>query len=254
MKSLELVQEIENSIGFQARRNKIILNIYYDIFLDNSHDLVATIIEKEELWKSGELDYQSHLKEIMGEDAFDIEGRDWFHDKIYREIFRGLHNYLASCFSLRDCIGKRVRPFIEQYTDMEEYDEMKRRAFTENPIRAFIQELRNKWLHQGGLLPVYTMGLDRVELENGDSIINRRCEVNFSKRILLERYQWGPLETAYISTWEEKKKLIKIISEYDQIVEDHYQWLLGFWDSIFIDEYIKTDKLREKRLSIIEKK
>jgi len=250
-RSLELAHKIENSIGFQARKRKVILKTFFDIYHDNFKDILLSIKEKEDLWTSGQLDYRKNL-EVLGEDAFDIEGRDWLHTHIYKDILRKLHNYLAACFSLRDCTKNRIRSFLIDYSDMSEYKERIDLTFTNNPIRAFLQNLRNNWIHQGGPFPVYRAGFYRVDLDtDGESETERRCEISFDAKQLLKDYQWKSLAKSYISSWNKTKKFNEIIEEYNQIVESYYEWLLEFYDSIFREEYRRTDELRKERLDII---
>lgn len=205
---------IPQSLGYKARQQRVAYELLSNCFNSVTRELLERVraIEEHEFT-------MEELKAFSGAHSFDIVGRAWASANIYQPVAEMLFAYLCLLFAIRDR-GYRIDSFIEDKKGHPEIRAKCKMVFEENGARAFLQDLRNEYLHGNPMLPGFTLSYSRDE--EGKSHQNHRF--SYAKDQLLKFTGWTTLSKAFISSWPKEKKLSEIIEQYSKLVETHNQW------------------------------
>lgn len=222
-------EEIVESLGWNAKTKRIHLMTNYDAFILNSKDLISTInlIESKDV-----------PSDVRGQHAFDLEGRAWVYNEVHLPVFRALSNYLSSAFALRDCTYK-IASFILETLGNSDIRARATEAFSDNPTRAFLQDLRDMFMHSGGYNPTFMLKYNALE----DGAIRTDKILCFKKRSMLCEGDWSEQSRQCIETWNEEVELADIVSQYTTDVATYYDWLFRHYDEIFAESFRQADDL-----------
>lgn len=230
------ISEIPQSVGYKARQQRVTYEALSNCFNSVTRELLERVhaIEEHEFT-------MEELKAFSGAHSFDIVGRARTSASIYQPVEEMLFAYLCLLFAIRNR-GYRMDSFIRKKKGQSEIRERGSRVFGENGARAFLQDLRNKYLHGNPVFPGFTLSYSRDD--EGKSHQNHRF--SYSRDELLKITGWTTLSRAFISSWPKEKKLSEIIEQYSKLAVTHNQWVLDYLDHVFSKDFEETDRLAQE--------
>jgi hypothetical protein len=223
---------IKESVGFQARREIIRYDAIFRCFKSASDELLRRIKQREEQVITTE-----DSKYLRGEHSFDLIGRTKSNEDYNYPIIEIFIWYLCNIYALRDYIY-HLDKFVNEIKGNSQIKDKSRDFFEKSGVRAFLQDLRNMYLHGSPFFPTFNVSFSRDE--NGIFVNTNRYILQ--KRQLLEYGDWKESKE-YLESWKEDQQLTKVIEEYSMLVYNFDSWLREYYDSIFMDDYNNTDKL-----------
>ena len=191
---LQASSEMEIHLNLQA------LSASYRVFKGNYDELVHHLDHLNDPTESLFM-YSSEQRENL--------------ERLIDEASRLFHNFLASAQSLVDHTRNIVNRLYSNQEFIKEYKEKIDRDITNNPVRRFVQDLRNYTLH-------YTLPIPALQIEFAEDI---EMSVRLDVEILKRWNRWDKISTSYLERLEESFCLISLSNEYFALVEQFYQWL-----------------------------
>jgi hypothetical protein len=157
-------------------------------------------------------------------------------ERLIDESSRLFHNFLASAQSLVDHTRVIVNKLYSNQEFKKEYDEKRAQDLTNNPVRRFVQDLRNYTLH-------YTLPIPALhELFAEDIEMSVRLDVE----ILKQWNGWDKISTSYLETLGESFCIISLSNEYFFLIQNFYQWLTERQTQLHQSDLENLQKMRDE--------
>lgn len=146
--------------------------------------------------------------------------RDLTH-QFHREIARLLHNYLAGAMTLVDHTRVFVDKNYEHTSLRKEFKTRVDKAFANNPLTRFVQDLRNYMIHRGP--PPVNLSVSLKKGENG--ILDATSQVGIKVSDLLEWKGWKAEAKTYLAAAGDVIDIYEIERDYTYIITSFHDEL-----------------------------
>lgn len=213
--------QLQASSEIEIYRNLQALSASYGVFNKNYNELIR---------------YLEHLKNPR-ESLFmySSEQRENL-ERLIDETSRLFHNFLASAQSFVDHTRNIVNRLYSNQEFRKEYQEKIDRDITNNPVRRFVQDLRNYTLH-------YTLPIPALQIEFAEDI---EMSVRLDVEILKQWDKWHKISKSYLETLEESFCLISLSNEYFFLIQNFYQWLTERQTQLHQSDFDNLQKMRDE--------
>lgn len=190
------------------------------------NNLLAGILRSKNIVDKNHRELDNHLQQFDGP-VEDPDFTNWTlrHRKaLYlEELFRLLHNFLASCGSLIDHHRIIVNMIEKEYRNIPNYNSEKEKRFVNDPLVQFIKDFRNFLLHYG--LPSASMRSQlSAEGVSGTVLLVRKD--------LLRWKGWNSKAKEFLCSQGTELNLRRVTSSYFEKLSSFYKW--------FESEYSRT--------------
>lgn len=151
-------------------------------------------------------------------------------------MLRRISNYLSSAFTL---VGYARNYMEDNYSNKEiilKYREQVQEKFVKNSLTAFIQNLRNYFLHNG--ISGFSYGFNADIFSNDDNDI--RFVTILQRRDLLKGDYFKSAGRTYLSQLPEQIDIMEELKKYHLIIEDFYKWLFRYLEEIHREDINKA--------------
>lgn len=157
-------------------------------------------------------------------------------ERLIDETSRLFHNFLASAQSLVEHTRVIVNRLYSNQEFKKEYDEKRAQDLTNNPVRRFVQDLRNYTLHYS--LPIPALH----ELFAEDIEMSVRLDVE----ILKQWDGWKEISRPYLETLGESFCIISLSNEYFFLIQNFYQWLTERQTQLHQSDFENLQKMHDE--------
>lgn len=199
---MKLQEKIHSTEGWRISQKIRIFSLSEYTFRKNTEELVSLLSE-----------YENNTDLALS--IADVDNRNGF-EAFLTEITRLLHNYLASAKTLVDHTRKFFQDEYQGTNFENDYNNKISYLFINSTTSKFIQDLRNYTLHRTLPLTGATLNFSR------DAGFSHK--INLSKVSLLEWDKWTAKSLAYLNEQEDSMSLLKLVSEYTEIVTQFQIW------------------------------
>ena len=207
-----LKKKINSSSGYQITQEMNSLN-------DSVRVLNANYVEIKNHLQNFQKDY----KKINGNSL---------HPNL--ETKRLIHNYLASSISLVDHTRIHIK-LIHKEKEFSDYQPMIEKTFIKNPLCVFIKDFRQYLQHYR--LPEISFQAYAFNIKLKWSIIISTSE--------LEKFSgWKKESKVFIKNKNPRLDLLDVAENYQNVVNDFYNWLTKTQKEIFSEEIKKFEQLK----------
>lgn len=221
---MKLQEKIQATEGWRITQKINIFGLSEYTFRKNTEELLSILAE-----------YESNTD--LAIKIADVENRKGF-ETFLTEVTRLLHNYLAAAKTLID----HTRKFFQdeyQGTEFEsEYNNKISEFFISSSTSKFIQDLRNYTLHRTLPITGATLSFHR---DSGFS-----HGINLAKGSLMEWDRWTVKALEYLNEQEENISLLKLVSEYTEIVIQFQNWFKNQQINIHRESIEELTKLQKE--------
>jgi len=176
-------------------------------------------------------------------ELFQNQGAPTTARRYYLEMYRLLHNYVASTMTLVD----HSRRVVNKESDPEfrhEYD-LRKDAIAVQPVTVFVQDLRNYLLHYR--LPPFT---SQLAFGRGGSDVNSTIRLPRDKLIAWNR--WNAEAKQFLRHQDSDFPLNEPVEAYRLLVDDLYEWLFAQFERLHGSEVEQVNKLRDEHDRLLE--
>lgn len=150
------------------------------------------------------------------------------------ETKRLIHNYLASSISLVDHTRIHIK-LIHKEKEFSDYQPMIEKTFIKNPLCVFIKDFRQYLQHYR--LPEISFQAYAFNIKLKWSIIISTSE--------LEKFSgWKKESKVFIKNKNPRLDLLDVAENYQNVVNDFYNWLTKTQKEIFSEEIKKFEQLK----------
>lgn len=186
-------------------------------------------------------------------DTFD---KLWTQDKqqemsmVLREITRLLHNLVASAKTLVEHTRNLIKDWYADTEFLEEYQLEIDKRFKGNPIAGFIEDLRNYAMHfqLPPTIPLYEVKNDPDTKEQTTT-----QTILLEKQHLLQWSKWTDKGKLYLNDAEDRIKLVEVIDQYSQDVQDFHSWMRNRLIEIHSDELKWLEEMSQRVQEALKK-
>ena len=207
-----LKKKINSSSGYQITQEMNSLN-------DSVRVLNANYVEIKNHLQNFQKDY----KKINGNSL---------HPNL--ETKRLIHNYLASSISLVDHTRIHIK-LIHKEKEFSDYQPMIEKTFIKNPLCVFIKDFRQYLQHYR--LPEISFQAYAFNIKLKWSIIISTSE--------LEKFSgWKKESKVFIKNKNPRLDLLDVAENYQNVVNDFYNWFTKTQKEIFTEEIKKFEQLK----------
>jgi hypothetical protein len=192
-------------------------------------------------------DLEIHIKKLMDPNTasrFQKSSNRQENDSLQLEILRYLHNFIASAISLIDHtrifindLYKETDPFYKEYCEKVNED------FKENPLAAFIKDLRQYIQHYQTPIIAFVSNIT-------DDINKLNAKIVIEKSALLKFSGWNARSKKYINEIEKDLDILIVTKQYHTLVSTFYDWLQRRQKEIYKNEFNEFDKLRKQLYAV----
>lgn len=214
--------KLQASSEMEIYRNLQALSASYRVFKGNYDALVY------------HLDHLNNPRESLF--RYSSEQRENL-ERLIDETSRLFHNFLASAQSLVDHTRVIVNRLYSNQEFKKEYDEKRAQDLTNNPVRRFVQDLRNYTLH-------YTLPIPELQIELFAEDI--KMSVRLDVEILKQGNTWDKISRSYLETLGESFCLISLSNEYFFLIQNFYQWLTERQTQLHQSDLENLQKMRDE--------
>lgn len=190
--------------------------------------------------------FYEHIHAPLNDDNLSIEliqnvRLPFIREKYINELFRLIHNYLTSSFTL---VGhsRRLKDSYKATAFYTQYNE-KIAVFNKSAIHHFIQDLRNYFVHYG--VPSLGWNISLKQQSNN-------FELNIDKESLLEWNGWTSVTRKYLTNSDATINLIKVIEEHEKMIDELYKWLYQNFKDLHYKDIEKVNKLIQYRNRVLD--
>ncbi|HRI85178.1 MAG TPA: hypothetical protein PK536_06995 [Ignavibacteria bacterium] len=192
------MEKYQNSDGYKIISKLNHIGYSHNIFIQNSNELVATLQKYEDP------DFSIPLQKENYSEYFKVVNKD-------------LHNFLASVKTLVDHSRAVVEDLYPKDSEIRgKYDTEVKNKFENNPLVAFVQNLRNYTLHRK--IPYVNAEMSFNVNEGFES------SIKLEKSELLEWDGWKKIAKEYLKELPEKFSLLILMTDYKTTVINFYNW------------------------------
>ena len=216
----ELMEKYQNSDGYKIISKLNHIGYSHNIFIQNSNELEVTLQKYED-------------------PNFSIPLHKENYSEYFRVVNKDLHNFLASVKTLVDhtrAVVKGLYPIDSEIRS--KYDAEVKNKFENNPLVAFVQNLRNYTLHR------------KIPYVNAEMSFNANegfeSSIKLEKSELLEWDGWKNIAKEYMEELPEKFSLLKLMTEYKTIVISFYNWFYREQQEYHKAEFEEFNKMGDK--------
>jgi len=213
--------KLQASSEMEIYRNLQALSASYRVFKKNYDELVY------------HLDHLNNPRESLF--IYSSEQRENL-ERLINETSRLFHNFLASAQSFVDHTRNIVNRLYSNQEFRKEYQEKIDRDIINNPVRRFVQDLRNYTLH-------YTLPIPALQIEFAEDI---EMSVRLDVEILKQWDKWHTISKSYLETLEESFCLISLSNEYFFLIQNFYQWLTEHQTQLHQSDFDNLQKMRDE--------
>jgi hypothetical protein len=134
----EIIRRIEGSEAAKVRRAMMPVEITHEIFRGNLNELVRALKSYEDP------EYRAHL--WLSDEQL---GSMTTLDRYMTEVFRLLHNFVASVMTLVEHTRATMRKLYKGQPFLAEYEARVSQEFDASELAHFVQDLRDYFMHRG---------------------------------------------------------------------------------------------------------
>jgi hypothetical protein len=175
-------------------------------------------------------------------ELFQNTGPRTIANDFYDEIFRLVHNFVASAVTLVDHTRNHLKPY--DGTDFVTEYEM-RKATVVVPVTAFVVRLRSYVLHHK--LPI--LGINTSFEGDGREGIQSTTVLDTSK--LLEWEDWTAGARAFLESSPASLVLRSVITDYLDVIDDLYKWLFDQFELLHSSDLAEWRSMRTRYNELI---
>lgn len=180
--------------------------------------------------------------------AFNQSNRDALEAE-FQEMFRLIHNYVASTSSLVDHT-RRIAHKLLSGDALKQYQQQVDSEFKNDELTSFLRELRNHLLHVSHPPLAKTARFD----EGSPATVG----VELSAADLLKSGTWNSASRSLINRFSDGIPLVMIVSQYSEKVTEFYLWLTAHLatarkpelDDLWQKQQVWVDWCRDHGISI----
>jgi hypothetical protein len=214
----EIIRRIEGSEATKVRRAMMPVEITHEIFRGNLNELVKALESYEDP------EYRGHL--WLGDEQL---GSMTTLDRYMTEVFRLLHNFVASVMTLVEHTRATMRKLYEGQVFLAEYEARVSQEFDASELAHFVQDLRDYFTHRG-LLPMKA---------RGGAILLGPMEMATWKG-------WSASGRAYLDQLPQWIPYLDFVRPYGQLVEGLYEWVKDRQQAIHRDAFEELSTLQAR--------
>jgi hypothetical protein len=141
-------------------------------------------------------------------------------DNIIFEFSRLLINYISMAKAVVDVNRVLITEWFSDTEFLEKYQAEVDLRFANNPLVAFVQDIRNFALHYR--LPIPNLKFPAIPENSGES---NQFEFILNSQKLLKWNRWTLLARTFMQTKGGRIKIEDFIDDYYSLVSDFYKWL-----------------------------
>lgn len=198
-----LVHAIRSSRGHHIEWQVRAIKVSHTVYFRNQQELIHVLQNASS--------YPKILQSFASRNSDNVESN-------FIELFRLLHNFVASVKSLVDHT-RRIAHGILPTTALEIYEQRKASEFTNDGVTRFLHDLRNYLLHVGQA-PVSAT----IRFGDGTSTPTGAFELQVDE---LQKWdKWSSVSRTFILGQGEAVHLLETVQKYDRKIYGFYNWLL----------------------------